>query len=627
MMAAGLVQRVAAQDRPELAVDKLPDSLKKDAHSIVRSRNLYLNIEGPGKATLVSQETVTVFDQNDFEHLNFAAYYDKFVKIDDVEIRLYDAWGRLVKKYRDKDMRSMPVDDGFSLVTDARWMYSEIRNIPLPATAEIVYQKKYRGLFSLPAFYPEWRDQYVMEQRYTIKTRKDCNIRYKNYQCSIQPKITDMGDVVEYFWQAGPCKPYKQEAGSASFWDVAPRVAIAPTRFAMDGREGDMSTWESMGRWQWELIKETTDLSEERKAFFRNLVRNTDGMEAKVKLLYRHMQAEMRYVSIQLGIGGMKPFNTSFVDEKKYGDCKALSNYMRNILEAVGIKSCYAIINAGVDELPVDPEFASSGFNHVILCVPGATDSIWLECTSKISEAGRLGGFTENRYALLVTENGGKLVPTPRSRAEYNRIHTHGRITLEEDGSGSLQSSIRLAGEPGMNAISALTNGNAEEQLQYFTKKYGYIQPDKFQFTRQLQDNQLLLQLQMNYEKIPDFSAGSKHFLFPRMYRFCQWQLPGSGLRKTDFFFPYPYQATDTTEYFLPENYTIESLPRDAAIKFSGGSYSSQYEWDEKNRRVQIICRFELKQNRITPSQYLATQVFLEGLTKDDSQRVIVRRK
>src|SRR4030095_3800912 len=139
---------------------------------------------------------------------------------------------------------------------------------------------------------------------------------------------------------------------------------------------------------------------------FNNLVKDAPSESEKIKRIYEYMQNNFRYVSIQLGIGGYRPFSATFTDQKKYGDCKGLSNYMKAALKSVGIKSHIAIINAQYNAEPVDPDFPANNFNHAILCVPGK-DTIWLECTSSSAEFGKLGTFTENRNALLVTENGG----------------------------------------------------------------------------------------------------------------------------------------------------------------------------------------------------------------------------
>jgi hypothetical protein len=97
------------------------------------------------------------------------------------------------------------------------------------------------------------------------------------------------------------------------------------------------------------------------RARFIDLVKGFDDPVEKVRTLYNYMQQRTRYVSIQVGIGGWQPFLASVVDEKGYGDCKALAHYMKSILDAVGIRSVYTLVmNKGIfpaSELPAFKEF------------------------------------------------------------------------------------------------------------------------------------------------------------------------------------------------------------------------------------------------------------------------------
>src|SRR6185503_18169122 len=204
------------------------------------------------------------------------------------------------------------------------------------------------------------------------------------------------------------------EAGAVSGQNRYPHVSIVSDRFSHYGFEGDLSSWKSFGQWINTLYSGLDILPPDRQQFFTQLVKDASDNKEKIKRIYQYMQKNFRYVSIQLGIGGLKPFSAEFTDKKKYGDCKALSNYMKAALKSVGIPSHIAIINAEYNQEPVDPNFPANGFNHVILCVPGQNDSIWLECTSSTAAFGELGSFTENRNALLITDNGGVLVPTPK---------------------------------------------------------------------------------------------------------------------------------------------------------------------------------------------------------------------
>ena len=138
----------------------------------------------------------------------------------------------------------------------------------------------------------------------------------------------------------------------------------------MDGNKGDLATWKDLGIWYSNLCKGSVNLSELTKSLLKEMVKDAKSDREKIKIIYNYLQSNFRYVDISLGIGGYKPFDANFVDTKKYGDCKALSNYMHACLDAVGIVSYPALINAEYNKEPVDPGFPHNSFNHVILCVP-----------------------------------------------------------------------------------------------------------------------------------------------------------------------------------------------------------------------------------------------------------------
>jgi hypothetical protein len=97
---------------------------------------------------------------------------------------------------------------------------------------------------------------------------------------------------------------------------------------------------------------------------------------------------------------------------QKYGDCKALSNFMVSLKEA-GIKGYAVVIRGGPERKDFVKDFTHDPFNHIICCVPLGKDTIWLECTSQSLPPGYLSEFTANRYGLFIDDNGGRLVHTP----------------------------------------------------------------------------------------------------------------------------------------------------------------------------------------------------------------------
>ena len=108
----------------------------------------------------------------------------------------------------------------------------------------------------------------------------------------------------------------------------------------------------------------------------------------KVKAIYDYLAKTTRYVSIQLGIGGLQPIAASDVCRTGFGDCKGLSNYTRAMLKEIGIPSTYTVISTTNERLL--PDFSSANqMNHVILQVP----------LPKRSEERRVGKECRSRWS------------------------------------------------------------------------------------------------------------------------------------------------------------------------------------------------------------------------------------
>ncbi len=156
-------------------------------------------------------------------------------------------------------------------------------------------------------------------------------------------------------------------------------------------------------------------MTEASKQKFIALTKDASSDKDKAKILYNYLQKNTRYISIQIGIGGLEPFPASEVDRLGYGDCKALANYMRSMLSAVNIPSYYCIVKAGRRKESFHKTFANAqDGNHVILCIPFKNDTTWLECTSQNLPFGFLSDFTDDRDVVACTENGGVIMHTPK---------------------------------------------------------------------------------------------------------------------------------------------------------------------------------------------------------------------
>jgi hypothetical protein len=608
-----------------LDASTIPASLKENAHSIKREEKINFEVKDIDAAQLTVHQVYTVFDAEGEDVLSFFEYSSTFRKLDDAEIKVYDATGKLINKYKKKDMRAEAIGEG--LVDDGKLYYFRIAAPSFPVTVQYDYEVKYKGTINYSDYNIQFPEQSIEESIYTASVPADIDLRFKAKNINITPVVTSAGKNKVYVWQVKNLKATAKEEGSAGNGSVYPQIMIAPNKFSMDGKEGDLTTWKNFGAWLFNLYKGTVDLSDETKSNLKKMVEGAASDKEKVKIVYTYLQKNFRYVSIQLGIGGLKPFAASFVDEKKYGDCKALSNYTHACLDAIGIKSYPAIINASYNEEPVDPLFPHNGFDHVILCVPLKNDTTWLECTSNTNDFGVLGNFTENRNALLVTPEGGILVATPKSKPTENTFALTTEVKVNEDASGESESFLKTSGEYKQDLINYIMNEKRDDQKKFLVNYLGFVQPDDFAFTKDLKKDSAETAFRFLIEKIPEFTAGSKMFLNPRIYKIWNLKLPPAENRTKDFYFECPFIKTDTTIYQLPGNYTVENLPKARDTKFEYGSFKTNYTYDDKTNTVTSVAALKLTQNIIPADKFELTHKFFSNVIQEYTEKIVIKKK
>jgi Domain of Unknown Function with PDB structure (DUF3857) len=608
-----------------LDASTIPAALKEKAHSIKREEKIDFEVNDIDAAKLTVHQVFTVLDAQGEEALYFYQYSTAFRKLNDAEIKVYDANGKFVNKYKLKEMHAISMGEG--LVEDGRDYFFRVAAPSYPITVQYDYEVKYKGTLNYPNYYIEEPEQSVENSTYTAAVPSWLDLRFKGSNTSITPSIDAAGKNKIYRWEAKNLSAIPEEKGGAKGFSNYPEIIIAPNKFSMDGNEGDLTSWKKFGLWYYNLCKGVVNLSDETKASLKAMVQHAASDKEKMAIIYKYLQANFRYVSIQLGIGGYKPFDAAFVNDKKYGDCKALSNYAKACLDAVGINSYYAIINCEYNSKPVDPSFPQNAFNHVILCVPMQKDTTWLECTSNTSDFGVLGSFTENRNALLITPEGGVLVSTPRSRPTENTFSCTTKVMLNEDASGESLSDIKTSGEFKQELIHYLINETRDDQKKYLVKGLGFVQPDDFEFTKEAKTDSAETAFKFAIDKVPEFMAGSKMFLNPRIYKMWDEKLPSDEDRHHDYYFEYPFTKIDTTVYQLPENYTVDNLPKARDNKFEFGSFKTSYSYDEKSNTVRSIAALSLSQNVIPADKYESTHKFFSNVIDEYTEKIVIKKK
>ncbi|WP_183568155.1 DUF3857 domain-containing protein [Mucilaginibacter sp. SP1R1] len=607
----------------------IPDSLKEDANVVIRYESRETTVKAPGKQTTKEHSIVAVLNEKGDNEATLILYYNrKYDSYSNIEMNIYNAAGLLIKKYHKGDMYDGSASDDETIVTDDRYLGLKHAIAAYPVTIELIYQENESSFISLNSWYIQDKMEQAVQNEYCkIYVSPTLGFKYKSSNTYVKPEKGNVDGLDTYAWTIKNMKAIKKEE-NVMFWNIQSKISFGLAAFDCYGYPGDFTSWQSFGKWIKSLNDDVCTLSPERIADIKKMTDTIKTDKEKARFLYNYMQKSMRYVGIQLGIGGYKPFPATFVDQKKYGDCKALSNYMRALLSAVNIPSNYAIIRAGNNEEPADLSFPRNSFNHAILCIPFKNDTTWLECTSNTTPFGKLGPFTENRNALIITDEGGKLVNTPKSSWKDNQFNSQAHIILDADGGAKAQIKISSSGQYRSFFVDKLPNYKVDEQKQFLLKELHIKQPSVFNFKSADDNNDFKeVTIDMEYDKFSDITTGNKQFYRPLAFILWDATLPPEDKRKTNYYFKTPTLKSCVTTIDLPQGFEVEALPTDQSLKFSYGTYEVKYVYNAAKNQVISTAKFNLTNQVIPAAKYTEMQVYMDAVAKAQNKKLVIRRK
>lgn len=431
------------------AASLISKSLLPYASAVVRNEAITIEIKDIDNVTYHLKKAITVLNKNGDDIAHMAVFYNKSVSIKNIKGVAYDEYGKQIGKFSERDFADEATGSGGSLFQDYRVKHYIPSITQYPYTIEYEYELKYKQTLNIESWEPTSEPNMAVEQSsYKIICKPDFNIRYKEINVPQKAEIASTKEGLKtYSWQIKDVKAIKNEPFSPDWRTCFTRVLVAPEEFSYYGIQGSYTNWQQLGKWQYDkLLVNRQDIPTETAAYIKEITMDITDPKVKAQKIYEYMQHKTHYVSIQIGIGGYQPFTASEVDRDGYGDCKALCNYTRALLNVAGIESYYCIVYGDHNnKISMLPDFASMQGNHVILCLPFKNDTTWLECTSQQIPFGFLSDFTDDRTVLACTPDGGKIMHTPKYTTEENIEKRKADFVLDDQGglSGSMETVLK----------------------------------------------------------------------------------------------------------------------------------------------------------------------------------------
>lgn len=426
-----------------LAVSNIAPELLEHAHTVVRYQKMEIDIPSISKSVLHYKSIVTLLNENSKANV-LVVGYDSFNKVGKIKGKIYDASGKLVRALKKSEFKDVSAVDGGTMYGDDRIINVEVSHGEYPYTVEFEYKKTKKKFMGYPNWYVRGFKTSIENANIVVNAFDENQLAYKPLNIQIEPVIKEDGKKRKYLWEVKNIKAIQKESVSPSARSLLPVILLSPKTFKLGEYKGTTSSWSAYGKFMHDLNKDRDQLPKEMKRKIHELTANVETDREKIDILYNYLQRNTRYVGVQLGVGGWQTFSAEYVCENEYGDCKALTNFMKSMLKEVGITSYPVLINRGGSDDFIREDFVYPSFNHVILNVP--SEDYWLECTSNAHPPNYLGSDNENQTAFRYTESGGELVKTPDYKAEQHQEKNEAVITLQETGDAQIANDVFLSG-------------------------------------------------------------------------------------------------------------------------------------------------------------------------------------
>lgn len=621
--------KISAQEKKDVQTSKIDSLFTQNSDAIVRSEEVIIEINSINSIVVKTKRIVTVLNKNGVKHSDFYERYDSSTKIKKLEAIVYDANGEEIKKYKKGDFEDHSAVGSGDLATDNRVKY--IQHTPLKYPYTLAFESEVQS--TTTAFVEPWFpvSSYrvsVVNSSYEIVNPNNITLRFKERNLegySINHDKTDTGVV----YSISNLEARLPEVYSPSFLEIVPSVWVALNDFSLEGVKGSAVDWKSFGKWQYDnLLLGRGKLSDTTVKQIEELVSNAKTNKEKAKLIYEYVQKKTRYISVQLGIGGWMPFLAEDVDRLGYGDCKALTNYTKALLDSQNITSYYTIVYGDRDKRNIDAEFVSMQGNHVILNIPDVEDEdIWLECTSQTMPFNFIGDFTDDRNVLVITPEGGKIKKTKKYLPEENIQHTVATVNLNKN--GSMLADIERTSK----GLEYDWNYNVQyetpkNQRVHYKKHWGYINGLEVKEIKLKDDKETISFIENIKVSCSTYSKkiGNRLLVCFNLFDRDKSSLPKYEERSTSFVIPSGYINTDEYVINLPEGFGIADLPEKKSIESIFGEY--MYELEKINENQIKFRRYVKIIDGIFPKeQYEDYRKFRSKIQKIDKSRIALKQQ
>jgi hypothetical protein len=633
-----------------------PGPVVADTPAWLRSaaRETYPNVPPETEAVILfDEQEITVQSNGEVDTIYRRAYlilrpggkgYGRLVIPFDTQRRLswVKAWciPKEGKDYEVKEKDALETGFGEEFYSDIHY---KILEIPAATPGNVVgyeYRQKTRPFI----LQDEWWIQHSIptrRSRFTLNLPSTWEHSEHWIHYAVQKPTSESPTQIS--WEVENILPIKDEPAMPVWQALVARMGVTYHPPTSGGSVLGPSNWGQIGIWSANLAAGSLRATPEIQLKVKELTASASTWRAKVDALTSYVQAHVRYVAIEIGIGGYQPHAAGDIYRYQYGDCKDKAALLSTMLHEVGIESYLAL--AQTERGIVTPEFASAiTFNHAILAirVPEGEDVknlptvvntsklgklLFFDPTATYTPLGTLPSPLQENYVLVAASEGGELVRLPLLSPDTNRLTRHAKLELRSDGSLTGDVEEVRSGAEATNERAMLLHASGAERtkaLENFLGSFlrGFHLTDATVNNLEKTGEPLGLKYQFTADRYAK-SAGDLLVLRPRVLGEKAVDLSDSETRKYPFQFDEASLQTDDFEITLPPGFAVEDVPPPTKTENEFASYTSQIQ--VAGNKIHYTRTYQVKQVLVPAEKIEEFRKFNRQIAGDERSSVVLR--
>jgi len=445
-----------------------------------------------------------------------------------------------------------------------------------------IFNNKFCNTYYLQSYDP------IDELFISVRSTPQHPLYIKSENTQVKPTTQTIGDKQVFTWHLKNLPAFPTDSDLPSWYDPYPCVHLS-----------EFKSWGEIVAWAQPLF-EVKETSAALTAEVNRIKKEHGSHEGRLGAAVRFVQDKIRYLGMENGISGYKPFPPAQIIKQRFGDCKDKSLLLVTMLRQMDMAAYPALVNTGYQDQVKNWQPTFYAFNHCIVVAEIMGRQIWIDPTISLQRGLPDSISTPDYKEALVLKKGNEHF-TRIKVPQNSKIKVTESFTFKEVGGPATMhvetDYFGYEADMQRSRFAANTIKQIEKDyLNYYANQFPAIAlAQELTFTDNEEENLFTTIEEYTIEDLwtQDEKAQDKILtasFYPQVLR-DRLVMPATIIRKMPIGLSYPLHLEQTINLHMPKDWTVD--PAVTTIKHKSFFYESNIGYQPQHNTITLAYKYK----------------------------------